>query len=231
MKRYIASQPTMVLKQERRVNAASVAKRQSISAAAAQKKLEIEEAAREVALQKAWSVGADERSRRRQDEENQRETRRAEKQQAKDEALRNDDVEGPSLVKPRRAHSSDDLLGLALMQQAAEKRLKARRKKPNSPPRTPSLPRLNSCDDMLDVSKTRIVTLIMMLYDGRPLMRGCCPCVGRSARHARWLSDAAVAASVNRQKVQSEKACGRCPRNPAALRFRGAVLRRVNVLS
>ena len=32
----------MVLKQERRVNAASVAKRQSISAAAAQKKLEIE---------------------------------------------------------------------------------------------------------------------------------------------------------------------------------------------
>ena len=49
----------MVLKQERRVNAASVAKRQSISAAAAQKKLEVEEAAREVALQKAWSVGAD----------------------------------------------------------------------------------------------------------------------------------------------------------------------------
>ena len=33
----------MVLKQERRVNAAAVAKRQSISAAAAQKKLEIEE--------------------------------------------------------------------------------------------------------------------------------------------------------------------------------------------
>ena len=141
----------MVLKQERRVNAASVAKRQSISAAAAQKKLEIEEAAREVALQKAWSVGADERSRRRQDEENQRETRRAEKQQAKDEALRNDDVEGPSLVKPRRAHSSDDLLGLALMQQAAEKRLKARRKKPNSPPRTPSMSSLQ--EDMLDVQR------------------------------------------------------------------------------
>ena len=57
----------MVLKQERRVNAASVAKRQSISAAAAQKKLEVEEAAREVALQKAWSVGADERTRRRQE--------------------------------------------------------------------------------------------------------------------------------------------------------------------
>ena len=141
----------MVLKQERRVNAASVAKRQSLSAAAAQKKLEVEEAAREVALQKAWSVGADERSRRRQDEENQRETRRAEKQQAKDEALRNDDVEGPSLVKPRRAHSSDDLLGLALMQQAAEKRLKARRKKPNSPPRTPSMSSLQ--EDMLDVSR------------------------------------------------------------------------------
>ena len=49
----------MVLKQERRVNAASVAKRQSLRAAA-QKKLEIEEAARE--MQKAWSVGADERS-------------------------------------------------------------------------------------------------------------------------------------------------------------------------
>ena len=141
----------MVLKQERRVNAASVAKRQSLSAAAAQKKLEVEEAAREVALQKAWAVGADERSRRRQDEENQRETRRAEKQQAKDEALRNDDVEGPSLVKPRRAHSSDDLLGLALMQQAAEKRLKARRKKPNSPPRTPSMSSLQ--EDMLDVSR------------------------------------------------------------------------------
>ena len=141
----------MVLKQERRVNAASVAKRQSLSAAAAQKKLEVEEAAREVALQKAWAVGADERSRRRQDEENQRETRRAEKQQAKDEALRNDDVEGPSLVKPRRAHSSDDLLGLALMQQTAEKRLKARRKKPNSPPRTPSMPSLQ--DDMLDVQR------------------------------------------------------------------------------
>ena len=141
----------MVLKQERRVNAASVAKRQSISAAAAQKKLEIEEAAREAQLQKAWSVGADERSRRRQDEENQRETRRAEKQQAKDEALRNDDVEGPSLVKPRRAHSSDDLLGLALMQQAAEKRLKARRKKPNSPPRTPSMSSLQ--EDMLDVQR------------------------------------------------------------------------------
>ena len=141
----------MVLKQERRVNAASVAKRQSISAAAAQKKLEVEEAAREAQLQKAWSVGADERSRRRQDEENQRETRRAEKQQAKDEALRNDDVEGPSLVKPRRAHSSDDLLGLALMQQAAEKRLKARRKKPNSPPRTPSMSSLQ--EDMLDVQR------------------------------------------------------------------------------
>jgi len=141
----------MVLKQERRVNAASVAKRQSISAAAAQKKLEVEEAAREVALQKAWAVGADERSRRRQDEENQRETRRAEKQQAKDEALRNDDVEGPSLVKPRRAHSSDDLLGLALMQQAAEKRLKARRKKPNSPPRTPSMSSLQ--EDLLDVQR------------------------------------------------------------------------------
>ena len=141
----------MVLKQERRVNAASVAKRQSLSAAAAQKKLEVEEAAREVALQKAWAVGADERSRRRQDEENQRETRRAEKQQAKDEALRNDDVEGPSLVKPRRAHSSDDLLGLALMQQAAEKRLKARRKKPNSPPRTPSMSSLQ--EDLLDVQR------------------------------------------------------------------------------
>ena len=141
----------MVLKQERRVNAASVAKRQSISAAAAQKKLEVEEAAREVALQKAWSVGADERSRRRQDEENQRETRKAEQQAKKDEALRNDDVEGPSLVKPRRAHSSDDLLGLALMQQAAEKRLKARRKKPNSPPRTPSMSSLQ--EGMLDVSR------------------------------------------------------------------------------
>ena len=55
----------MVLKQERRVNAASVAKRQSISAAGAQKKLEIEEAAREVDLQKAWSVGAAERTRSR----------------------------------------------------------------------------------------------------------------------------------------------------------------------
>jgi hypothetical protein len=141
----------MVLKQERRVNAASVAKRQSISAAAAQKKLEVEEAAREVALQKAWAVGADERSRRRQDEENQRETRKAEQQAKKDEALRNDDVEGPSLVKPRRAHSSDDLLGLALMQQAAEKRLKARRKKPNSPPRTPSMSSLQ--EDMLDVQR------------------------------------------------------------------------------
>ena len=141
----------MVLKQERRVNAASVAKRQSLSAAAAQKKLEVEEAAREVALQKAWAVGADERSRRRQDEENQRETRKAEQQAKKDEALRNDDVEGPSLVKPRRAHSSDDLLGLALMQQAAEKRLKARRKKPNSPPRTPSMSSLR--EDMLDVQR------------------------------------------------------------------------------
>ena len=141
----------MVLKQERRVNAASVAKRQSISAAAAQKKLEVEEAAREVALQKAWAVGADERSRRRQDEENQRETRKAEQQAKKDEALRNDDVEGPSLVKPRRAHSSDDLLGLALMQQAAEKRLKARRKKPNSPPRTPSMSSLQ--EDTLDVQR------------------------------------------------------------------------------
>ena len=141
----------MVLKQERRVNAASVAKRQSLSAAAAQKKLEVEEAAREVALQKAWAVGADERSRRRQDEENQRETRKAEQQAKKDEALRNDDVEGPSLVKPRRAHSSDDLLGLALMQQAAEKRLKARRKKPNSPPRTPSMSSLQ--EDMLDVQR------------------------------------------------------------------------------
>ena len=141
----------MVLKQERRVNAASVAKRQSISAAAAQKKLEVEEAAREVALQKAWAVGADERSRRRQDEENQRETRKAEQQAKKDEALRNDDVEGPSLVKPRRAHSSDDLLGLALMQQAAEKRLKARRKKPNSPPRTPSMSSLQ--EDVLDVQR------------------------------------------------------------------------------
>jgi len=141
----------MVLKQERRVNAASVAKRQSISAAAAQKKLEIEEAAREVALQKAWSVGADERTRRRQEDDQQRETRRAEQRQAKDEALRNDDVEGPSLVKPRRAHSSDDLLGLALMQQAAEKRLKSRRKKPNSPPRTPSMSSLQ--EDMLDVQR------------------------------------------------------------------------------
>ena len=141
----------MVLKQERRVNAASVAKRQSISAAAAQKKLEVEEAAREAQLQKAWAVGADERSRRRQDEENQRETRKAEQQAKKDEALRNDDVEGPSLVKPRRAHSSDDLLGLALMQQAAEKRLKARRKKPNSPPRTPSMSSLQ--EDVLDVSR------------------------------------------------------------------------------
>ena len=141
----------MVLKQERRVNAASVAKRQSLSAAAAQKKLEVEEAAREAQLQKAWSVGADERTRRRQEDDQQRETRRAEKQQAKDEALRKDEIEGPSLVKPRRAHSSDDLLGLALMQQAAEKRLKARRKKPNSPPRTPSMSSLR--EDMLDVSR------------------------------------------------------------------------------
>mmetsp|Transcript_8666 Transcript_8666/g.23500 ORF Transcript_8666/g.23500 Transcript_8666/m.23500 type:complete len:216 (+) Transcript_8666:144-791(+) len=141
----------MVLKQERRVNAASVAKRQSLSAAAAQKKLEVEEAAREVALQKAWSVGADERTRRRQEDDQQRETRRAEQRQSKEEALRNDDVEGPSLVKPRRAHSSDDLLGLALMQQAAEKRLKARRKKPNSPPRTPSMSSLQ--EDMLDVQR------------------------------------------------------------------------------
>ena len=141
----------MVLKQERRVNAASVAKRQSLSAAAAQKKLEVEEAAREAQLQKAWSVGADERTRRRQEDDEKRETRRAEQRQSKEEALRNDDVEGPSLVKPRRAHSSDDLLGLALMQQAAEKRLKARRKKPNSPPRTPSMSSLQ--EDLLDVQR------------------------------------------------------------------------------
>jgi len=141
----------MVLKQERRVNAASVAKRQSLSAAAAQKKLEVEEAAREAQLQKAWSVGADERTRRRQEDDEKRETRRAEQRQSKEEALRNDDVEGPSLVKPRRAHSSDDLLGLALMQQAAEKRLKARRKKPNSPPRTPSMSSLQ--EGMLDVQR------------------------------------------------------------------------------
>lgn len=143
----------MVLKQERRVNTASVAKRQALSAAAQQEKLALEAAQREQALQQAWSVGADERARRKEEEETVKETRRDERRAAKDEALKADEVEGPAFVKPKKAHSCDDLLGMALAQEAAEKRIKARRKKPSSPPRTMSLQRIVSSDDMTGVQR------------------------------------------------------------------------------
>jgi len=120
----------MVVKQERRVNAGSVAKRLALRSAAEQRKAAAEEAEREAALQEAWSVGSDKRGLARSEQQQERSRTRDEKRAAKSEAWEQECAElsaAPALRRPAKAHSSDDLLGMALAE--SERRKSPRKKK------------------------------------------------------------------------------------------------------
>mmetsp|Transcript_10476 Transcript_10476/g.31280 ORF Transcript_10476/g.31280 Transcript_10476/m.31280 type:complete len:201 (-) Transcript_10476:32-634(-) len=126
----------MVLKTERRVNSFNVAKRQATRSQANLRRQLAEEAAREELVAKAWAVGANERGARRDAEQEARARDRDDRDAARRAAEAADaSYEGPALVNKKmqkKAQSSDDLLGLALMAEAEGK--KSRRRKPRTPP-------------------------------------------------------------------------------------------------
>jgi len=107
----------MVVKQQCRVNAGSVAKRLALRDAADQRKAAVAEAAREKALEKAWAVGADSRGLAKATKLAERASERDEQRAAKTDAWQQEAAtlaKAPALRRPARAHSSDDLLGMAL---------------------------------------------------------------------------------------------------------------------
>jgi hypothetical protein len=121
----------MVLKEVRRVNAGSVAKRQQLRSNANARKAEEEARATEQVLAAAWSVGADNRRQLRDAEAEARARQRDARDDLKLSALRAESEltgDAPRIVNrklQKKSQSADDLLGMALMEEAC----KAQRKR------------------------------------------------------------------------------------------------------
>ena len=121
----------MVLKEVRRVNAGSVAKRQQLRSNANARKAEEEARATEQVLAAAWSVGADSRRQQRDAEAEARARQKDARDDLKLSALRAESEltgDAPRIVNrklQKKSQSADDLLGMALMEEAC----KAQRKR------------------------------------------------------------------------------------------------------
>ena len=121
----------MVLKEVRRVNAGSVAKRQQLRSNANARKAEEEARATEQVLAAAWSVGADNRRQLRDAEAEAKARQRDARDDLKLSALRAESEltgDAPRIVNrklQKKSQSADDLLGMALMEEAC----KAQRKR------------------------------------------------------------------------------------------------------
>ena len=121
----------MVLKEVRRVNAGSVAKRQQLRSNANARKVEEEARATEQVLAAAWSVGADNRRQLRDAEAEARARQKDARDDLKLSALRAESEltgDAPRIVNrklQKKSQSADDLLGMALMEEAC----KAQRKR------------------------------------------------------------------------------------------------------
>lgn len=121
----------MVLKEVRRVNAGSVAKRQQLRSNANARKAEEEARATEQVLAAAWSVGADNRRQQRDAEAEANARQRDARDDLKLSALRAESEltgDAPRIVNrklQKKSQSADDLLGMALMEEAC----KAQRKR------------------------------------------------------------------------------------------------------
>ena len=121
----------MVLKEVRRVNAGSVAKRQQLRSNANARKAEEEARATEQVLAAAWSVGADNRRQLRDAEAEARARQKDARDDLKLSALRAESElteDAPRIVNrklQKKSQSADDLLGMALMEEAC----KAQRKR------------------------------------------------------------------------------------------------------
>ena len=121
----------MVLKEVRRVNAGSVAKRQQLRSNANARKAEDEARATEQVLAAAWSVGADNRRQLRDAEAEAKARQRDTRDDLKLSALRAESEltgDAPRIVNrklQKKSQSADDLLGMALMEEAC----KAQRKR------------------------------------------------------------------------------------------------------
>ena len=114
----------MVLKEVRRVNAGSVAKRQQLRSNANARKAEEEARATEQVLAAAWSVGADNRRQQRDAEAEARARQKDARDDLKLSALRAESEltgDAPRIVNrklQKKSQSADDLLGMALMEEA-----------------------------------------------------------------------------------------------------------------
>lgn len=121
----------MVLKEVRRVNAGSVAKRQQLRSNANARKAEEEARATEQVLAAAWSVGADSRRQQRDAEAEAKARQKDARDDLKLSALRAESEltgDAPRIVNrklQKKSQSADDLLGMALMEEAC----KAQRKR------------------------------------------------------------------------------------------------------
>ena len=121
----------MVLKEVRRVNAGSVAKRQQLRSNANARKAEEEARATEQVLAAAWSVGADSRRQQRDADAEARARQKDARDDLKLSALRAESEltgDAPRIVNrklQKKSQSADDLLGMALMEEAC----KAQRKR------------------------------------------------------------------------------------------------------
>ena len=108
----------------RRVNAGSVAKRQQLRSNANARKAEEEARATEQVLAAAWSVGADNRRQQRDAEAEARARQKDARDDLKLSALRAESEltgDAPRIVNrklQKKSQSADDLLGMALMEEA-----------------------------------------------------------------------------------------------------------------
>lgn len=131
----------MVLKQERKVNSSSVAKRQALRANANARKERLQEEEKERVLAAAWSVGTNERALQREAAEAKKAAHRDEKEAVKDSANRAEEeafAGAPSIVNKKlqkKSQSADDLFGMALIEEEFNR---SRKKKPTTPAKPPS---------------------------------------------------------------------------------------------
>ena len=121
------------------MNSGSVAKRQQLRSDANAQKVLAEEREKERVLAAAWAVGANERRARREAAQEEQARARDQRCAAKDSALREEDaktLDAPRIVNrklQKRSQSADDLLGLALMEEAFHRQAGRKKAAPASP--------------------------------------------------------------------------------------------------